>query len=197
MTRKPWCFAALPVLLVPLWGSGCQVEGDDVDPETPHAARTQNDATGQRVALHLDELDHQRIREIAEYLETLADVQQAKVMVEAHDDGTAEVAVELWGHDVPEGPELQRLLREGIAGLGDADIEVTALTEPPGPRVAVDEDGDPEAVKARIEQRLRDEGVEGDVHVEVRDTPDGGRDVEVRVERHEDRDVTGPSDLGG
>jgi hypothetical protein len=187
MPRRSLLTAALPLLLAPLLPAGCQVDGDDVDPDAPTAARAA-EPTGQVVELTLASPDRATIEAIAQHLEDLGDVDKAKVQVRAHDDGTAQLRVELWGRDLPEGDALAAALRDGFDELADAVIVVTPASAdgPADPTETVDDPrADPAEVERAIVQRLRDEGERGDIAVQVTDHPEGGREVDVRVGRHD------------
>jgi hypothetical protein len=106
---------------------------------------------------------------------------QLRVTVRSEDGGQT-MRLDIWG---AVAPDIQATLRQAFPALQTAAIAVSALEGPP-PAVAGLPDGDlsdPDtvaALKKKIEERLRAEGKDGTVEVEV-DDADGRRNVEVRV----------------
>ena len=176
------CLAlALPAL------SACQPQGDDVDPGQPRAEQVLH---GQTVSIDLGdaEVTPDQLRDIARATEDLGEVAQAKVKVKKLGSGTI-MELELWGGELPGAQELESELRDSFPILAEAEITVASLgtmeagTGPDGELGEDLKDASVEEVKAAVEQRLRDEGVTGEIKVEVIDGPDGRR-VEVGVDKH-------------
>jgi hypothetical protein len=106
---------------------------------------------------------------------------QVRVTVQ-NEDGAQTMRLDIWG---AVAPDIQATLRQAFPALQGATIAVSAL-DGPAPGVAELPDGDPSdpaavaALKKQLEERLRAEGKDGTVDVQV-DEADGRRKVEVRV----------------
>lgn len=174
--------AAIPLLLVPM---ACAGQADE--PATPEARSADAPLQALRIELTMP-APHANAADVAalvEHLEGLADVAQAKAMVSKDDpEGAADVAVDLYGHDLPTDDELTADLAAEFPYLAGVPIAVTAL-DPDAMTLPADEhDEDPEALRQRIIDDLRAQGVEGEIDVQIVDHPDGRREVEVQV--HDD-----------
>lgn len=184
-TTKTIRFPTPLVLALGLVLGACAMESGDVTP-----ADRQNQAeiaAGQRVEISFDaDAGGDDVRAVAEFTEGLGNVAAAKVKAKKQSDGPMTLVMELWGEDLPGQAELEQALRSEFEFLADASIAVTALDAASAPDPA-DESGDPEEVKQKIIDRLRAEGVEGDIQVDVKDG-ENGREVDVRVEKHCDGD---------
>ena len=188
VTRRLLILAA-PLLLA------CHTAADDVAPTDRDAKVEQAAISAKRVtiATDADSVDRERIGLLTETVEGLGDVHQARVQVKKTDEGDAHIVMELVGADLPTKTEIE----EEIASfdfLASASVEVEDMdpTLSPSPHHEEgDEEKDPEVVKQEIIDRMRAEGVEGDIKVDVADGPDGERRVEVKVERKEGHDAPG------
>lgn len=184
--------AALVVL------AGCHPGADDVAPTADHAVTAeQAPMQAKRITIDADGLDQETIREIAEHIEGIGEIASVQVRVHKDDTGHTAIAVEVAGRDLPTDAYLLEEIRS-FAGMENATVVVDAVHADdvaPDPMYA-DKDKTPEQIKAEVTERLRQQGIEGKVYVDVHDE-DGERRVEVRVEANEDgRPPTDPtSDL--
>jgi hypothetical protein len=181
--------APLGLSLALALGAGCHNEGDEVSPEGRSVEMTE----GRAISIELpSDVEREQIHAVAKHVEHSlgGEVAGAKVKVMKDDeDGSANMVIELWGSDLPDQDEVTAGLRQQFAFLADASIAVEELDPEEGPQPeAIDHeslDEDPEVAKQEIIDQLREQGVEGDVDVEVSDGPDGRR-VEVKVEEHKE-----------
>lgn len=187
--------AALPSIVVP--ATGCHTESADVDPSSRSAAQERESLEGRRVEFAIEPggATPDQLEAAARHVETLADVAAAKVKVRAADDDATVVSVELWGADFPTDEKLTAALRDEFPFLKDAIITVAPMEEGDQPPVVAgaEDEEDPEVLRQRIIDDLRAKGVEGEIVVNIKDDGEGGREVEVRVEKHTDED--GPDAL--
>jgi hypothetical protein len=162
--------------------SACQVGGDEVTP-TDRSARDEM-KQGQRVEVTLaSDVDSADLRAVAEHTEGLGNVAACKVNVKKLSDGPTTLVMELWGEDLPSEQELASDLKSTFDFLSDAEITVAALDADDAPSHGAEEyAGDAEEVRQQIIEKLRAEGEDGDIDVQVSDGEDG-RQVEVRVEK--------------
>lgn len=162
--------------------AACHGENEYVSPEPRDVEITE----GRAVSIELpDGVADEQIHAIASHVENGfgGDVAAAKVEVMAADDGAATMVVELWGSGLPEDAALKSGLVAKFPELVGAVISIETLDESQGPaQTEVHSDAeDPEVARQEIEDQLRAQGVEGDIHVDVEDGPEGRR-VEVQVE---------------
>jgi hypothetical protein len=183
---------AVPPLLGLLLSVGaCQVGGDEVTPADRSAQVEMKQ--GQRVEVTLSsDVDSGDLRAVAEHTEGLGNVAACQVKVKKLSDGPTTLVMEMWGEDLPDEQKLESDLKSTFAFLSDAEISVASLDASAAPQHDGEEyAGDPEEVRQQIIDKLRADGVKGDIDVQVNDGEDG-REVEVRVE---DRCET-PGDCG-
>jgi hypothetical protein len=182
MFRMLTDFAVPPLLGLLLSISACQVGGDEVTP-TDRSARDEM-KQGQRVEVTLaSDVDSADLRAVAEHTEGLGNVAACKVNVKKLSDGPTTLVMELWGEDLPSEQELASDLKSTFDFLSDAEITVAALDADDAPSHGAEEyAGDAEEVRQQIIEKLRAEGEDGDIDVQVSDGEDG-RQVEVRVEK--------------
>ncbi len=168
---------------------GCATSNDTA--QEPRAAQSQSnpgDAEARAVTLEGD-LDASTIQSLAKHLEGLAEIHSVELAIEQSGDGPTRARLTLGGFDMPNAQELQAAVAD-FDGLGDASVSIEDAPVPLGPTgaegvaIAADKDLPPEEVKAEVINKLRADGVEGDIHVDVIDE-DGERRVRVRVEQHE------------
>ncbi|MCX4245210.1 hypothetical protein [Paraliomyxa miuraensis] len=177
--------AALPLLLLP-WACAGQAD-DPASPEVRSGDAPDAPLQAMRIeftvpAAHANATD---IAALVEHIEGLADVAQAKAMVHKADpEGDAEVAIDLYGHDLPTDDELSADLTAEFPYLAGVPLAVSGLDPEAAPTPAEDHEEDPEALRQRIIDDLRAKGVEGEIDVVITDHPDGRREVEVQV--HDD-----------
>lgn len=188
--------AALPSIVVP--ATGCHADSADVDPSSRSAAQERESLEGRRVefAIEPGAASKEELEAAARHVETLADVAAAKVKMRVADNDATVVSVELWGAEFPADEKLTEALRGEFPFLKDAIITVAPMEEGDKPPVveAAAEEEDPEVLRQRIIEDMRAKGVEGDIIVDIKDDGEGGREVEVRVEKHSDEDE-GPDAL--
>ena len=162
---------------------GCHTAADDVAPTEDRQAQTEQHAVqAKRITVDAGDLDRAQIQELAEHIEGIGDVASAKVKVVKDDQGTTQMLVEIAGADLPTDDYLTREIHS-FEGMADAAVLVETVHPDdvaPGPMFE-DKNKTPEQIKAEVEERLRKQGVEGEVFVDVIDE-DGERRVEVRVE---------------
>lgn len=170
---------------------GCATSNDtaqDPRPAQTPSPSNPSDAEARAVVLEGD-LDASTLHALAKHLEGLAEVHSVELSIEQAGDGPTRARLTLGGFDMPNAEELQIAVAD-FDGLGDASIAIEDAPVPQGPvdaegiAIAADKDKTPEEVKAEVIEKLRADGVEGDIHVDVIDE-DGERRVEVRVEHHE------------
>ncbi|MEM6293862.1 MAG: hypothetical protein AAGA54_21480 [Myxococcota bacterium] len=154
----------------------------------PRSADAQVDAAPARKITLEGDLSADTIRGLGAHLEGLADISSVSIEVEQTNDGPTRASITVAGNDLPSAVELRDAV-SGYDGIGSAAVAIEGAEAPVGhgvdvAAVAGDQDKSPEAVKAEVLQKLRADGVEGDVHVDVIDD-DGERRVEVRVEQTE------------
>ena len=174
---------------------GCHTAADDVAPAGDRQAQTDQPAAVQakRITVDAGDLDRAQIQELAEHIEGIGDVASAKVKVMKDDQGTTQMLVEIAGADLPTDDYLTREIHS-FDGLADAAVLVETVHPDdvaPGPTLS-DENKTPEQIKAEVQERLRKQGVEGEVFVDVVDE-DGERRVEVRVEA--EKSLAGAPDI--
>lgn len=161
---------------------GCHQVADDVAPTDDRRAERPAAVQAKRITVDAAELDQTRSRELAEYIEGLGAVVSAKVRVLEDEDGNTQMLLEIAGADLPTDDDLTREIH-GFGGFADAAVVVeTVHPDDVAPaEMFTDEDKTPEELQAEVEERLREQGVEGEVFVDVVDG-DGERRIEVRVE---------------
>jgi len=182
LRRSLLTLAAIPLLLLPL---ACAGQADDpAEPTAPQTRTTEAPVQAIRVELTMpsDHANPDEIAALVQLLEDQADVAQAKAMV--HKDGEsegAEVVVELWGQDLPSEDELVQALQSEHPYLAATSISVSPLDTAAEAPPAADKHEDPEVLRQRIIDDLRAKGVQGEIDVQITDSPDGRREVEVKV----------------
>lgn len=167
---------------------GCATSNDTAqEPRAAEALSNPGEAEARAVLLEGD-LDATAIHALAKHLEGLAEIHSVQLAIEQTGDGPTRARLTLGGFDMPNAEELQAAVAE-FDGLGDASVSVEDAAVSQGPvdaegiAIAADKDKTPEEVKAEVIEKLRADGVEGEIHVDVIDE-DGERRVEVRVEQH-------------
>lgn len=180
--RLPFC-ALLAALSL-----GCATSNDTAaEPRGAEAPSSPGEAEARAVLLEGD-LDASTVHALAKHLEGLAEIHSVELAIEQTGDGPTRARLTLGGFDMPSAEELQAAVAD-FDGLGDASVSIEDAAVPLGPvdaegiAIAADKDKTPEEVKAEVIEKLRADGVEGDIHVDVIDE-DGERRVEVRVEQH-------------
>lgn len=175
--------------------AACHPGADDVTPTADRAATAeQAPMQAKRITIDADGLDREAIREIAEHIEGIGEIASVQVQVRKDDTGHTAIEVEVAGRDLPTDAYLLEEIKS-FAGMEYATVGVDAVHADdvaPDPMYA-DKDKTPEQIKAEVIERLREQGIEGTVSVDVHDE-DGERRVEVRVEA--DEDVSPPTDAG-
>ncbi|MGH1345363.1 MAG: hypothetical protein ACRBN8_27620 [Nannocystales bacterium] len=181
--RLPFC-ALLAALSL-----GCATSNDTAsEPRAAEAPSNPGEAEARAVVLEGD-LDASTLHALAKHLEGLAEIQSVELAIEQANDGPTRARLTLAGLDMPSPDELQVAVAD-FDGLGDASVSIEDAAVPHGPvdaegiAIAADKDKTPDEVKAEVIEKLRADGVEGDIHVDVVDE-DGERRVEVRLEQHE------------
>lgn len=174
--------AAIPLLLALPYACAGQAD-DPVEPQTARTAEAPMQAIRVELAVPADHANADEMAALAQHLEGLADIAQAKVLVsKIEEDGDAEVNVELWGQDLPTEDEVVQDLQSAFPYLVGVSIAVSAIDTVAQTPPQHDDEEDPEALRQRIIDDLRAKGVEGEIDVVITDHPDGHREVEVRVE---------------
>jgi hypothetical protein len=145
-------------------------------------------------ALEPDALGHDRVRALSERLESLTAAETMKIAIEKSDDGGTVVVAEAWGRTAITADTITKDLRATFPELANAVITVKPATgEPPSAKLPdldfdLDDEEDPEVVRKQVLERLRAEGVEGDVKVHVDENEDGKREIRVEVSK-EDKQI--------
>lgn len=137
-------------------------------------------------ALEPGALDPAAIDAIAKRVEQATAAESVGIQVrESGDEGTV-VVIETWGRATVTDDELVAGLRRDVPALTRALITVRPISgdAPSGPAADLDleHDEDPEAVRRRVIEKLRADGVAGDIEVIVEDGEDGKREIRVEVE---------------
>ena len=155
------------------------------EPRAAEVASNPDDLQAKAVLLE-GELEADKVQALAKHLEGLAEVHSVEIAIEKTSDGPTRARLTLGGLDMPSSEELRAAV-DDFDGLGDASIAIEDAEVPKGPAAELDlsasDDKSPEEVQAEVVEKLRAQGVEGDIHVKVHDE-DGERRVEVRVEDH-------------
>ncbi len=130
--------------------------------------------------------DHAKIEAIAHSVEDLAGTTSGGVRleVEKHDDSETVLSVTLWGSELDSPDAIVGKLRAEHPELADVTIGVDVQDGAPADEPLVEEpqvDETPEQTKARVIQQMRDQGVKGEITVDVIDD-EVGRRIEVHVE---------------
>lgn len=177
--------------------AGCDNAEDTASPddsqravETPVSAPSDGEVEARQIVIS-GELSVETIQALGEHVEGLAEIHAAQIKVQKSDEGPTLVTLTVSGRDLPSDEELAAEVR-GFEGIGDAEVNFEAADamdpspDHDGLAEASDASKTPEEVKAEVIAKLRADGVEGDIQVDVIDE-DGERRVEVRVENHEDK----------
>jgi len=131
------------------------------------------------------DFDHSKVKAIAALLESKGqDVGAAMVRLKQGEGPGAALEVEMWGTGLPKSQDIAGHLAAAFPELASASIQVTELAPGSGPHpiaIEVSDDLTPEEARAEIVEQLAGEGK---VDVKVEDG-EGGRRIEVRVEKHE------------
>jgi hypothetical protein len=181
-------FAALSFTSV-----GCVAEGTEPGSD-PRAAEGPLVGHVIEFALEPDALGHDRVKALSQRIESITAAETMKIKVEKSDDGGTVVVAEAWGRTAITADAIGKDLRSTFPELANAVITVKAATgEPPSAKLPdldldVDDDEDPEVVRKQVVERLRAEGVQGDVQVHVDENEDGKREIRVEVS-HEDKQI--------
>ena len=184
----PTRFALLAACLTLPLLSACAMS-DELDSDEPSSTRAVEVAGASYVITPSTSLSNAQIQSLAEFIEAQGeDVQGAKIMVHADEEGAAPVIeVEMWAGELP-GDEFGDALRAEFEFLTDALVEVVALDEEmidPMPDYGIEPGDDAETIEQKVTEELRAEGVEGEIEVTVTVTDDGHHAIEVNVEKHE------------
>ena len=189
MLRRTALAALFTTLALP--SIACDI--DSTEPNTNSRA-AEGPLVGQIVefALEPDAIDHDRMDAIAKRLESITAAETMQIEVEKSDDGGTVVVAEAWGRTAITADAITKDLRATFPELANAVITVKpASGEPPSARLPVldldDEDEDPEVVRKKVIERLRAEGVQGDVQVDVDEAEDGKREFRIEVKKHEEK----------
>ena len=177
--------------------AGCDTSDDTASPDdsqravdTPVSSPSDGAVEARQIVIS-GELGMETIQALGEHVEGLAEIHSAQIKVEKPEEGPARVTMTVSGRDLPSDEELAAEVR-GFEGIGDAEVmfeaadAIDAPVDHSGLAEVSDASKTPEEVKAEVIAKLRADGVEGDIHVDVIDE-DGERRVEVRVEKHEDK----------
>lgn len=169
--------------------------------QEPDESPREQTAAMQTVVLDVtlpENTDATEVEAIAKSAEKLAgsEVVGAKVKARQEKEGPMILTIEVWGPSLEDPDAMIEGLRAEHPILIDTPIAVAeeqteghAETEVFAKKV---EGETPEQTKARIVQELRDQGVEGEIHVDVTEDADGHRKVEVRVEDDKDVEAASP-----
>lgn len=130
-----------------------------------------------------DELSEAQLHAIAQYVEQNAagDVAGAKVKVRKDGDSTA-LEVVLMGQNLGDGAGIEGQLKAQFPELASASISVGEAPADDEPMVHSDAE-DPAVAEQEILEQLQEQGVEGEINVEVNDDEEGHRQVEVQVKK--------------
>lgn len=136
-----------------------------------------------------------QIRAIAHAAKTKADTPESKVKVsvelEMEADQPPQLQIALWGSVLPEAGALVKALEDEFPDLANAEI-AAEYSEEAAPSPSIDaalEEPDDELARQEIVDRLRAQGVEGEIDVKVEREPGGEhRRVEVKVEHEVHKD---------
>ncbi|MCB9756369.1 MAG: hypothetical protein H6713_41145 [Myxococcales bacterium] len=130
-----------------------------------------------------DELSEAQLHAIAQYVEQNAagDVAGAKVKVRKDGDSTA-LEVVLMGQNLGDGAGIEGQLKAQFPELASASISVGEAPADDEPMVHSDAE-DPAVAEQEILEQLQEQGVEGEINVEVNDDEEGHRQVEVKVKK--------------
>ncbi len=175
-------FAVALSLAMVATAPGCQPASDGAEP----ADRSGQLGASEAMQITIDteaELSQEQLHAIAQYIEQNAagDVGGAKVKV--HKDGDAtELEVVLMGSNLGDGAGLSDQLKAQFPELASASIAVGEAAPEAEPMVHSDAE-DPEVARQEIIEQLQEQGVEGDIDVQVHDDEDGKRQVEVKVKK--------------
>lgn len=194
MSQRPNHSARTPLLALvaglALTMAACHAESDTASAGEPRHAELASLQGTMVEVIPTQALEQDELHLIASYLEQRAGAEQVKVKLRQDSEDNQHLEVELWGAEsLP--TTLHDDLRDKFPQLADAEITQANLNGPPiqdedglGPAPHIDKNADPETVKSKIIADMRAKGVEGDIHVDVKDV-NGERRVEVRVEREE------------
>jgi len=180
--------------------TACHPGADDVAPTDDRSAEAEPATRAKRIAIDVDNLSHDAIREIGSHIESLGDIERAEIKIIKDDEGAAEMLVTIIGKDLPSNDYLVTELKT-FEGLADADVEVEDVHPDEaghgavmgGQAAKLDPNKTPDEIKAEVTARLRAQGVKGDIVVDVTDV-DGERRVEVKVEDHGKASDVAPAD---
>lgn len=159
--------------------------------QEPDESPREQSAAMQTVVLDVtlpEDTEPSQVEAIAMSAEKLAgsEVVGAKVKARQQKDGPMILTIEVWGPNLESPDTMIEGLRAQHPVLVDTPIAVVEKETDEQPEAEVFarkvEGETPEETKARIIQELRDQGVEGEIHVDVTEGADGHRKVEVRVE---------------
>lgn len=176
--------AALPLLLVPM---ACATSPDEGGPIEARDGEASPEGRRIEIAVPAEHANKDEIHEIANFLESQADVAGAKVEVRKDGaEGGASLAVLMWGQDMPTDEEFVDLLGSEFPYLAADSIAVTAVDMEAEALPGHDEPKDPDELREKVIADLRAQGVEGEIDVEIIDHPNGEREVKVQV--HDDKE---------
>lgn len=163
----------------------CATETQD-DSSAPREATGPLQGRTIEFALEPGALDPAAIDAVAKRVEQATGAESVRVEVrESGDEGTV-VVIETWGRATTTDDALVAGLRRDVPALTNALITVRPLEgdAPTGPAadLELDHDEDPEVVRKRVVDKLRAQGVQGDIQVVIEDDDEGKREVRVEVE---------------
>jgi hypothetical protein len=171
--------------------AGLTLLGSPACTDAAHPDETLRDAEIPVQTIILDltlpaDADHQAIQAIAHSAETLAgsELTGARIKAEQIDDGHLTVSLVLWGPELEAADAIVAQLRAAHPELVNTPITFEQHEGAPADEpLAGDHDETPDQTRARVTQELRDQGIEGEISVDVVDEGEGKRSVEVHVEQ--------------
>jgi len=185
MTARLLCCALLAGLSL-----GCATSNDTAPTDERAAEAPSNPSQAQARAVILEgDVSPETVQALAQHLEGLAEVHSVEIAIEKTDAGPTLARLTLGGFDMPSTEELQAAVADFDGLTGDVAVSFDdAAAVPEGP---VDAEGLPDLegktpaqIKAEVTEKLRADGVKGEIEVDVLDE-DGERRVQVRVKETE------------
>ncbi|MCR9165685.1 MAG: hypothetical protein ACE37F_08115 [Nannocystaceae bacterium] len=163
---------------------GCATSNDTAPTEARSAEAPSDPGQPEGRALVLEgEVEPDEVKALAKHLEALAEIHSVEISIEKTNDGPTVARLTLGGFDMPSTDELQAAVADFDGLTGDVSVSFDDVAAPPqGPAsdIDIDEDATPEEIEAQVIEKLRADGVQGDIEVDVVDE-DGERRVEVKV----------------
>jgi hypothetical protein len=160
-----------------------------VEDERPDETLREAELSVQTIILDLTlpaDVEHEAIETIAHSAEALAgsELVGARISAKQIDDGHMTVSLVLWGLELEAADAIVAQLRAAHPELVDTPITIAQHEGAPAdePLAGDHDDETPDQTEARVTKELRDQGVEGEITVDVADDANGRRRVEVHVE---------------